>query len=65
MSFLPPNAVTINDHSQYKVTISGLNSDSQPNYSYQFKTFSEARNGVSGSISDTVNTQEKITTNVN
>lgn len=65
MSFLPPNAVTINDHSQYKVTISGLNSDSQPNYSYQFKTFSEAGNGVSGSISDTVNTQEKITTNVN
>ncbi|MCH4008993.1 CAP domain-containing protein [Companilactobacillus sp.] len=41
LSFAPPTNVTINDHSEYKVTVSGLKSDSMTSYSYTFKTFSE------------------------
>lgn len=41
VDFIPPTNVPINGHSQYKVTINGLNSDSMPSYSYTFKTFSE------------------------
>lgn len=41
ISFLPPTTLTINDHSEYQVTINGLNSSSMPSYTYTFKTFSE------------------------
>lgn len=46
ITFLPPQSVTINEYSSYRVTISGLNSQNTPSYSYTFKTFSEKANGV-------------------
>ncbi|AKP68033.1 CAP domain-containing protein [Companilactobacillus ginsenosidimutans] len=64
LSFLPPANVTINDHSQYQVAVSGLNSDNMPSYTYTFKTFSEKGNGVPGNTSDEVAT-EQSTTNSN
>lgn len=66
MSFIPPANVTINDHSQYKVTVSGLNSNNMSSYSYTFKTFSENGSGVKGTVissesSDTENTADEQT----
>jgi len=46
IAYIPPKSVTINDHSSYRVTISNLNSENTPSYSYTFKTFSETANGL-------------------
>lgn len=61
LSFLPPTAISINDHSEYRVTVSGLNSDTMPSYTYTFKTFSEKGSGVNGTVSDSA--AENTTTN--
>ena len=50
-----------NDHSEYRVTVSGLNSDTMPSYTYTFKTFSEKGSGVNGTVSDSA--AENTTTN--
>ena len=65
VSFLPPTNVTMNDHSQYQITVNDLNSETIPSYSYTFKTFSENGSGISGQTSDKTNSNNTDAVNSN
>ncbi|MQS52518.1 hypothetical protein [Companilactobacillus mishanensis] len=62
VTFLPPATLTVNSHSQYRVTISGLSSETTPSFTYTFKTFSEKGSGVDGTVIDNASTATDATT---